>query len=102
MHSLIPFPFVVDCSECAVEGECFAITFDSPDPVFGGKSCLDFTRAHHETDSNGVRQQLNSITTWLDASFVYGSSDMTADTLTDGKTVPSFYARHLSFCEANF
>ncbi|XP_033631135.1 peroxidasin-like [Asterias rubens] len=73
----------VDCSECAVEGECFAITFDSPDPVFGGKSCLDFTRAHHETDSNGVRQQLNSITTWLDASFVYGSSDMTADTLTD-------------------
>ncbi len=52
--------------------------------MFGGvQNCFSFTRSHHESDSNGVRQQVNAITTWLDASFVYGSSDETAQALSD-------------------
>ena len=75
----------VECAECEVGNECFAITVDNSDPVFGGKqACFPFIRSGHESDSSGVRQQVNSITTWLDASFVYGSDDITANSLIDG------------------
>ncbi|XP_038066780.1 uncharacterized protein LOC119736842 [Patiria miniata] len=74
----------VDCSDCSVEGECFSIPIDASDPVFGGvQSCFQFVRSSFETDSAGVRQHVNSITTYLDASFVYGSDDATASELAD-------------------
>ncbi|XP_071797146.1 lactoperoxidase-like [Asterias amurensis] len=74
----------IECGECDVQNECFAITIEDDDPVFGGaQTCFPFTRSDHDSSSPGVRQQLNSITTWLDASFVYGSDKKTAQSLID-------------------
>lgn len=75
----------VDCSGCSTEGECFPILLDASDPVFGSRSelCFAMKRAAFEEDAAGVRQHVNSITSFLDASFVYGSSDTEADELAD-------------------
>ncbi|XP_038067020.1 lactoperoxidase-like [Patiria miniata] len=74
----------VDCSDCSEEGECFPIMIDESDPVFGGKQpCFNIRRSKYEVDSMGVRQQTNFITSYLDASFVYGSDDALAAELKD-------------------
>ncbi|XP_022084891.1 peroxidasin homolog isoform X2 [Acanthaster planci] len=77
-------PSDVNCSDCSVDGECFSILINNADPVFGGvQACFPFVRSNFETDSSGVRQHINSITGYLDASFVYGSDDASALDLID-------------------
>ena len=81
-----------------MEGECFAIRIYKSDPVFGRvQKCFPFIRANHEEDPQGVRQQINEVTTWLDASFVYGSDELTAELLRDGNKV--FFSRRQSDSE---
>ncbi|XP_022084988.1 peroxidase-like [Acanthaster planci] len=73
----------INCAGCAAKGECFPILIDDNDPVFGAKQdCFNFRRSIYQADSSGVRQQINFVTSYLDASFAYGSDDTTAAQLT--------------------
>ncbi|MBD3314472.1 MAG: peroxiredoxin [Chitinivibrionales bacterium] len=57
--------------------EHFDIPVPAGDPVFDpygtGNSVLPFVRSEHAVSWNGVRQQINEITSFMDASQVYGS-----------------------------
>ena len=48
------------------------------DPMRSGTQTIPFQRSEHLTDVNGVRQQPNEITAYIDASNVYGSDDTRA------------------------
>jgi len=67
----------IDLTENAVPAEPFDITVPSGDTWFDpdgtGTQVIGLNRSIYETDDNGVRQQINQITTWIDASNVYGS-----------------------------
>ena len=69
----------------AVPTETFNIPVPACDPVFDpnctGTATLSFSRSAFINDENGVRQQLNANTHWLDASMVYGSDDIRAQDL---------------------
>ena len=65
--------------------ETFNIPVPACDPVFDpnctGTATLSFSRSAFINDENGVRQQLNANTHWVDASMVYGSDDVRAQEL---------------------
>ena len=69
----------------AVPTEPFNIPVPACDPVFDpnctGTATISFSRSAFINDENGVRQQLNANTHWLDASMVYGSDDARAQEL---------------------
>ena len=45
------------------------------DPMATGAEQMQFNRSIHGSDRDGVRQQVNEISGWIDASNVYGSDD---------------------------
>ena len=51
------------------------------DPFFTGTVVIPMGRSVWQMDGGGVRQQLNEITAWIDASNVYGSDQARADEL---------------------
>ena len=51
------------------------------DPSGRGDVTLFFNRSEFRTDASGVRQQVNSLTAFIDASMVYGSDEESARTL---------------------
>ena len=58
------------------------------DPAGTGTATIDFNRSAHEEGStwggaSGPRQQVNQITAFIDASSVYGSDELRAETLRD-------------------
>ena len=55
------------------------------DPLCTGTATIAFSRSAFINDVNGVRQQLNANTHWLDASMVYGSDDTRATDLRTGE-----------------
>ena len=60
--------------------ECFPITVSATDSFYSTKlvSCLEFSRSVAYCEENGgARQQVNGITSFVDASNVYGSDDDT-------------------------
>jgi len=69
----------------AVPTESFNILVPACDPVFDpnctGTATISFSRSAFIHDENGVRQQLNANTHWLDGSQVYGSDDVRAQEL---------------------
>ena len=69
----------------AVPTEAFNIPVPQCDPVFDpnctGTATIAFSRSAFAADDNGVRQQLNANTHWLDGSQVYGSDDLRAQEL---------------------
>nr|UCK81635.1 thyroid peroxidase-like protein [Arenicola marina] len=74
---------------CATDGpeneECFPISLNPGDEDFGHLDCLSFVRSQGGTtdDCAGPRQQLNQITSVIDASNVYGSDEAHANSLRD-------------------
>ncbi|XP_038663574.1 eosinophil peroxidase-like [Scyliorhinus canicula] len=73
-----------DCSlSCHNRGPCFPIKIPDDDPRAGkGKMCMPFFRSAPtcgiSTETLQPRQQMNSITSFVDASMIYGSTDSLA------------------------
>ncbi|XP_049797648.1 peroxidase-like [Schistocerca nitens] len=65
------------------EPTCYPIIIDEKDPVFGpaGIRCMNFVRTTADACSHHASEQLSAVTSYLDASLVYGSDDQTAANL---------------------
>ncbi|XP_061672534.1 eosinophil peroxidase-like [Syngnathoides biaculeatus] len=83
----------IDCDEtCERTEPCFPILIPKDDPRFGTQECIPFFRSTATCGSGNtgfifgaatVRQQLNALTAFLDASQVYGSEEEEALELRD-------------------
>lgn len=75
----------IDLSVDAEPIEAFDIEVPTGDPDFDpfatGEVTIGLDRSEYEVDDEGVRQQLNTITAYLDGSVIYGSSEETANSL---------------------
>ncbi len=75
----------IDLTENASPAEPFNILVPIGDPFFDpgstGTEVIFLNRSAFEVDGAGVRQQVNQITTWIDASNVYGSDQARANEL---------------------
>ncbi len=75
----------LDLTEGAHPSESFDIEVPTGDPFFDpfatGTQTIRLNRSEHEIDDDGVRQQVNQITAFLDGSVVYGSDVVRADAL---------------------
>ncbi|WP_425395885.1 peroxidase family protein [Aeoliella sp.] len=73
----------IDLTVGADPSEDFAIDVPTGDawfdPTGSGEATIGLSRSNYTVDEDGVRQQINSITAYLDGSVVYGSD--TADSL---------------------
>ena len=100
-HDLDHTPgFSCDSGTCEIETDtCVPIRIPSDDPVFGtrfgdpaaGPVCHPFARSVPACDSFppgqlGAREHVSDITSWIDGSQVYGSSQALQDRLRDGNT----------------
>lgn len=75
----------LDITEGANPAEPFNIAVPSGDPFFDpqgtGTAEIELNRSVYVVDSQGVRQQINQITAFLDGSGIYGSDDIRAAAL---------------------
>ena len=71
----------IDLTGGADPEEPFDILVPAGDPDFGGTPTIPLSRSLYQNDLPGVRQQINEITAFIDASNVYGSDSARADEL---------------------
>ena len=91
--TLTPENEVHDCCQDSTQAECFVLDLPTNDPFYSTlstkQSCLEFTRSVAFCENtNTVREQMNAITAFVDASNVYGSDEDTSNLLrsfVDGK-----------------
>ena len=91
--TLTPENEVHDCCGDPTQAECFVLSLPSDDPFYSTlstrRSCLEFSRsAAFCEEAIPVREQINGITAFVDASNVYGSDEETSNLLrsfVDGK-----------------
>ncbi|XP_049578021.1 eosinophil peroxidase [Syngnathus scovelli] len=86
--STVAFRTGADCTRtCSRDSPCFPIEIPPSDPRYGLQRCMPFLRSAPSClDGAGRplhREQLNAITSFVDASMVYGSSDSQALELRD-------------------
>ncbi|XP_064379561.1 myeloperoxidase-like isoform X1 [Dromaius novaehollandiae] len=82
----VSFSGKVDCeTSCAKQPPCFPIKIPPNDPrIKNTKDCIPFFRSAPACDSSkGIREQINALTSFLDASMVYGSEVPLANRLRD-------------------
>ncbi|KAG5273596.1 hypothetical protein AALO_G00153250 [Alosa alosa] len=86
--STAAFKTGADCSQtCSRDTPCFPIEIPLSDPRTGIQSCMPFFRSAPScfgsvaTPPHRHREQLNAITSFVDASMVYGSTDQSASDL---------------------
>ncbi|XP_041966392.1 eosinophil peroxidase [Alosa sapidissima] len=86
--STAAFKTGADCSRtCSRDTPCFPIEIPLSDPRTGIQSCMPFFRSAPScfgsvaTPPHRHREQLNAITSFVDASMVYGSTDQSASDL---------------------
>ncbi|KAL8610224.1 hypothetical protein ACOMHN_038919 [Nucella lapillus] len=69
------------------ESKCFPILLDAGDKRFGGRRCMEFARSLAAEDKHkkklSPREQMNSVTSFIDASTVYGSTQEVQNKLRD-------------------
>ncbi|XP_029009545.2 eosinophil peroxidase [Betta splendens] len=75
-----------DCTHtCSTDTPCFPIQIPASDPRHGVQTCMPFFRSAPSCGAGILpqrhREQLNAITSFVDASMVYGSSDALASAL---------------------
>ncbi|GFR67251.1 peroxidase [Elysia marginata] len=74
MPRILPNAYDVDPDCCTNEQpECFNIPIPQDDEYFTDRNCMPLVRST-TTDVNGVAEQSNSLTAYIDGSMVYGSS----------------------------
>ena len=75
----------MDLTTSASPAESFDIVVPSGDPFFDpletGSQIIPLSRSIYQNDNNGVRQQLNQISAYIDASMVYGSDQFRSNAL---------------------
>ncbi|QQP38640.1 Peroxidasin -like protein, partial [Caligus rogercresseyi] len=82
--SLTPEAHVEHCCDDATQTDCSPISVPSDDSFYSAFSntCLEFTRSVQHCDST-PREQFNAITSYIDASNVYGSEQIVLDSVRD-------------------
>ncbi|KAL8579057.1 hypothetical protein ACOMHN_035996 [Nucella lapillus] len=55
-------------------GPCFPISIPKGDCHFTNTSCMEFVRSRSITDEEGIRQQINAQSAFIDGSTIYGST----------------------------
>ncbi|XP_061532023.1 eosinophil peroxidase isoform X2 [Phycodurus eques] len=88
-----------DCTRtCSRDSPCFPIEIPPSDPRYGIQSCMPFFRSAPScvarVGPHLHREQLNAITSFVDASMVYGSSDNQALELRDHSSPLGSMARN--------
>ncbi len=81
---------LLDCKQCSsrktVHPECWPISVPAGDPFFRPpQQCLHFVRSMNAQRTLGPREQMNQLTSYLDASNVYGSENCEAARLRLGQ-----------------
>ena len=81
--TLTPENEVHNCCQDSTQAECYVLDLPANDPFYSTlstrQSCLEFTRSvAYCKDTNTVREQMNAITAFVDASNVYGSTSTDA------------------------